>query len=1756
MASQTNIKVVCRFRPQNSLELREGGEIAVSFDDNLATVFPRSTAGLSGPEKDGFTFDKVFPMGTQQAEVFDYGVKGIVKDVLDGYNGTVFAYGQTGSGKTFTMMGADIDNAELKGIIPRITEQIFTSIVESDASLEYVVKVSYMEIYLERIRDLMAPQQDNLQIHEEKSKGVYVKGLSDYYVGNAGEVYEIMRQGGLARVVTSTNMNAESSRSHSIFLITVQQRNTESGAMKSGNLYLVDLAGSEKVGKTGASGTTLEEAKKINKSLSALGMVINALTDGKSSHIPYRDSKLTRILQESLGGNSRTTLIINCSPSSYNEPETLSTLRFGMRAKSIKNSARVNAELSPTELKGLLKKAQASNTSQLAYIAALEAEVAIWRAGGKVDAANYASVDGKGGIPTTPVQQAKKAPSSRSMTPSIPALEALKDLESRPQTPTAIGLDKDERDEFLKRENELIDQLGEKESQLAAQGKILAEVREELAFIKEQESGISTENKTMSTQLNDLRLQVERLGYDNKESIITIDILKEQNQDLTIELEDLRHNIADLKTTTKDAAAADDKERKKAEKMAIMMAKFDTQGAFSDEKEESLRATMAKLDSIDSDTGISSLTADDVILLRRQLVESQTSLRDTLERLRQSQEEKDMVHRRKEEVEERLSGLETEYEELLEKTIDEEEVNHEDVADIVSDLKTKLEAQYTAKREAHEREAQDLKAQLEAKGGEIRTLHSNLESMKGVNEELKRAFAVTSAGIEGGKNLAESAKDLERTRKAITVQLAEFDGVKKSLMRDLQNRCEKVVELEIQLDELKELYNNVIRNSNSKAQQKKMAFLERNLEQLTLVQKQLVDQNTALKKEAGIAERKLLARNERIQNLEVLLQDADRRLAIQNTKFEQQLNAVRERLDQARAQKQQSNNTGVGFGRIAKPLRGGGGAAIATGAAGPAPPTTPSQPSYSGTGLASPFARLQAEESSASAKHPSIPKPTYPTLLLSYSTISTMTSAGDPTSRKPSGSSTHSGVHSSSPSSRAAGRRNAPSSIYTGLTTGATYQNQGPGGQRYDSASSPSRSSFTEQSPYSGQSGGLPLKPVSHAGSTNGGQRSVPDDLGLGIQGLGTPDNNYPMGGNHYGQGPGPSYKQGAVIQNAMPMPTGMGHVQQYPRPEYFGYYGSPTTERFTEYHAFSPTMFAMPQLPSVSPYEYNSTHPTPTAGPPDALRSPTGGYFPGNGPPSQFQGSTYYYPTPSQAFMLSAAPQSPYATSHFPAVVTSSDLDSKKRQLQNLQYSVQQQHQQLSHQQQSLMMAMQQIPPQSPMSPTYPSSFPRYPSGMPVPQSTRSSGYWPTAPIPASTSGGKRLSGSFKGLLTPKSTRRSAVDTESSVDSGVGLRSALLEQFRSDKSGNWQLRDVVGKIVEFSGDQHGSRFIQERIQTAKPEEKQQVFDEIVPDHALHLMGDVFGNYVIQKLFEHGTPAQKDAMVDVMTGHMLSLTLQMYGCRVVQKLHVSDAQAIENITPEQQTLLVSELEHHVLDCVKDANGNHVIQKIIQCVPGCRVSLVESFRGNVAFMASHPYGCRVLQRCLEWMQLEQTRPLLDELHASTTALMQDGFGNYVIQFVLERGGPEDRSNIVHKLLGHVLSMARHKFASNVVEKAILTAEIADRRVLIDEILASRSDGQLTILIMMKDQYANYVLQRALAAADRDQLIELCARIRPQLVSLRRYSSTFTKHLSAIEKLMNQRLPLQPLSPPSSETEVRRHSFHEYRGAPPVEGKSSQ
>ena len=348
--SSSNILVICRFRPLSITEIEYSPDIVYKLETDHKTVKVTSQYETE-PQK--FSYDYIFESDSSQLEVYEYSAKPIVEAVMEGFNGTVFAYGQTASGKTFTMTGNNLEDDSM-GIIPRMVHSVFLKISESDPWIEYSVKVSFFEIYMEKLRDLLDPSKENLKIHEDRNKGIFISELTEKYVSNREEVFDLMRQGLENRVVGTTNMNQQSSRSHSLFSIIISQTNKKDYISKTGKFYLVDLAGSEKVSKTSAVGLRLEEAKNINKSLTMLGLVIYSLTDGKSTHIPYRDSKLTRVLQDSLGGNSKTSLIITCSPSVYNESETLSTLRFGARAKCIKNKPRINREFTIAELKIML----------------------------------------------------------------------------------------------------------------------------------------------------------------------------------------------------------------------------------------------------------------------------------------------------------------------------------------------------------------------------------------------------------------------------------------------------------------------------------------------------------------------------------------------------------------------------------------------------------------------------------------------------------------------------------------------------------------------------------------------------------------------------------------------------------------------------------------------------------------------------------------------------------------------------------------------------------------------------------------------------------------------------------------------------------------------------------------------------------------------------------------------------------------------------------------------------------------------------------------------------------------------------------------------------------------------------------------------------------------------------------------------------------------------------------------------------------
>ncbi|KAG6623254.1 Kinesin-like protein [Phytophthora cinnamomi] len=336
------VKVVVRCRPLFGKELVEGRKSIVTLDGAAALI------SLKCPDNGqikSFTFDSVYDETTSQRQFYDESGYPLVESIFDGYNGTIFAYGQTGCGKTHTMQGKD-SPPELRGVIPLSFDHIFDTI-NADTTREYMVRASYLEIYNEDIRDLLNDDaKKKLDLKESADGTVYVKDLTEVVVRDVESMNSVMNRGFKNRTVGATLMNEGSSRSHSIFTVVVETNETIGGQdhFKAGKLNLVDLAGSERQSKTGATGNRLKEGCKINLSLSALGNVISALVDGKGKHIPYRDSKLTRLLQDSLGGNTKTLMVAAVSPADYNYDETLSTLRYANRAKNIKNKPVVNED--------------------------------------------------------------------------------------------------------------------------------------------------------------------------------------------------------------------------------------------------------------------------------------------------------------------------------------------------------------------------------------------------------------------------------------------------------------------------------------------------------------------------------------------------------------------------------------------------------------------------------------------------------------------------------------------------------------------------------------------------------------------------------------------------------------------------------------------------------------------------------------------------------------------------------------------------------------------------------------------------------------------------------------------------------------------------------------------------------------------------------------------------------------------------------------------------------------------------------------------------------------------------------------------------------------------------------------------------------------------------------------------------------------------------------------------------------------------
>ncbi|CAA0833219.1 Kinesin-like protein KIN12B [Striga hermonthica] len=344
----SGVKVIVRVRPPNKEE-EDGANVVQKITEDSLTISGQT-----------FTFDSIADIRSKQIDIFELVGAPLVENCLAGFNSSVFAYGQTGSGKTYTIWGAStaLLEEEQQGLAPRVFRRLFERIAEeqtrqADRQLVYMCRCSFLEIYNEQITDLLDPSQKNLQIREDVKTGVYVENLREECVTSMKDVSQLLLKGLSNRKTSSTRVNAESSRSHSVFTCVVESRGKSAAdglsRLKMSRINFVDLAGSERQKQTGAAGERLKEAGNINRSLSQLGNLINILAEvsqtGKQRHIPYRDSKLTFLLQESLGGNAKLAMICAISPSQSCKSETLSTLRFAQRAKAIKNKAIINEEM-------------------------------------------------------------------------------------------------------------------------------------------------------------------------------------------------------------------------------------------------------------------------------------------------------------------------------------------------------------------------------------------------------------------------------------------------------------------------------------------------------------------------------------------------------------------------------------------------------------------------------------------------------------------------------------------------------------------------------------------------------------------------------------------------------------------------------------------------------------------------------------------------------------------------------------------------------------------------------------------------------------------------------------------------------------------------------------------------------------------------------------------------------------------------------------------------------------------------------------------------------------------------------------------------------------------------------------------------------------------------------------------------------------------------------------------------------------------
>uniref|UniRef100_A0AAX7V5Q0 Kinesin motor domain-containing protein n=1 Tax=Astatotilapia calliptera TaxID=8154 RepID=A0AAX7V5Q0_ASTCA len=913
---ECNIKVLCRFRPLNQSEIIRG--------DKFIPIFQGEDTVILGGK--AYVFDRVFPTNSTQEQVYSTCAKQIVKDVLGGYNGTIFAYGQTSSGKTHTMEG-NLHDHQGMGIIPRIAEDIFEHIFAMDENLEFHIKVSYFEIYMDKIRDLLDVTKTNLSVHEDKHRVPYVKGCTERFVTSPEEVMDVIDEGKANRHVAVTNMNEHSSRSHSIFLINIKQENVETEQKLSGKLYLVDLAGSEKVSKTGAEGAVLDEAKNINKSLSALGNVISALAEGTKSHVPYRDSKMTRILQDSLGGNCRTTMFICCSPSSYNDTETKSTLMFGQRAKTIRNTVSVNLELTAEQWKKKYEKEKEKNRSMKETIQRLEAELNCWRNG--EDAAVPGQLcEGSEDAPLVlPESEESVLDVCSPCTPCTPC------------TPCSIAssivvhISEEERQKYEEEIRKLYKQLDDKDDEINHQSQMVEKLKEQMLDQEELLASSRGDSEKVQSELGRLQAENESAKAEVKEVLQALEELAVNYDQKSLEVEE---------KSMQNKLLAEELSKKMAHLMALEAELSRIQEVSSHQRKriaEILNGLMRDLSEFSTIVGnkdiklpveITGAIEEEFTVARLYINKIKSEVKSMVKRCRHLENLQTECHRKMEETGRELSSchllisqhevkirslteymqnvelrkrqLEDSYDSLtaeLAKLQAQESMsqvtrgeNHTS-AQNSCDIKRALEQQMESHREVHSKQLGRLRDEINEKQKiiddltdcnqrqqlELEQLHSDFERLRSREHHKSRQLEELTFLHERHEQSKQDLKGLEET---VARELHTLHNLRKLFVQDLTTRVRKSAQMEP--DD----------TGGYITQKQKISFLENNLDQLTKVHKQLVRDNADLRCELPKLEKRLRSTAERVKALEGALKEAKEGAMKDRHRYQQEVERIKD----------------------------------------------------------------------------------------------------------------------------------------------------------------------------------------------------------------------------------------------------------------------------------------------------------------------------------------------------------------------------------------------------------------------------------------------------------------------------------------------------------------------------------------------------------------------------------------------------------------------------------------------------------------------------------------------------------------------------------------------------------------------------------------------------------------------------------------------------------------------------------------------